>query len=470
MSLRLFSRATLLTALAILTLPPFLGANAIAKTVSPDFVVLAKKLTPTVVNISTAKNISAQRKFGRNFNNPFGSSPFDDFFDRFFEENPHRQQKQRSLGSGFIISKDGLILTNNHVVDGADEIKVKLNSGKEYKAEIKGRDQKLDLALIKINATEDLPAAALGESDSIEIGEWVMAIGNPFGLSETVTAGIVSAKGRVIGSGPYDDFIQTDASINPGNSGGPLFNAKGEVIGINTAIVAGGQGIGFAIPINMAKPIIPQLKEKGKVTRGWLGVQTQVVTPELAGSYGMEGEKGALVADIIKNTPAEKAGIKSGDIITEFDGKPIRDPNELSRTVAATVPGKTVKMKIFRDGSDRVLEVKLEQRTDEGEPEASDSMTPDKLGLAVQDLTRDIANSLRIKETKGVVVVNVKPGGIADDAGIIRGDLVLEVNGTKIQSVQDYQMSVKQPPKGGYLRFLIRRGETAMIVALKIGQ
>ncbi|MBT0664841.1 DegQ family serine endoprotease [Geobacter pelophilus] len=445
--------------------------NATAKFTNPDFVELAKRLTPSVVNISTAKSVAAQRRLGRPFSSPFGSSPFDDFFDRFFDEAPQRQQKQRSLGSGFIISKDGLILTNNHVVDGADEIKVKLNNGKEYKAEIKGRDQKLDLALIKISAEKDLPSAELGESDSIEIGEWVMAIGNPFGLSETVTVGIVSAKGRVIGSGPYDDFIQTDASINPGNSGGPLFNARGEVVGINTAIIAGGQGIGFAIPVNMAKAILPQLKDKGAVTRGWLGVQTQGVTPEIAKSYGLTGEKGALVADIIKDTPAEKAGLKSGDIITEFDGKPVRDPNDLSRTVAATPPGKTVSLKLFRDGSEQSVAVTLERRKDDGsDTAASGAVAQDKLGLSVQELTRDLANSLRLKDAKGVVVSDVKPGGIADEAGIMRGDILLEINDAKIHTVQDYEKTVKQPSKGGYLRFRIRRGDTALIIAMKIDQ
>jgi serine protease Do len=467
MSRLFFVKVTLFLAVAMSAVLP--APSATAKSINPDFVELAKRLTPSVVNISTAKSVAAQRRLGRPFSNPFGSSPFDDFFDRFFDESPQRQQKQRSLGSGFIISKDGLILTNNHVVDGADEIKVKLNNGKEYKAELKGRDQKLDIALIKISTTTDLPAAELGESDAIEIGEWVMAIGNPFGLSETVTVGIVSAKGRVIGSGPYDDFIQTDASINPGNSGGPLFNAKGEVIGINTAIVAGGQGIGFAIPVNMAKAILPQLKDKGTVTRGWLGVQTQGISPEIARSYGMTGEKGALVADIVKDTPAEKAGLKSGDIITEFDGKPVRDPNDLSRTVAATPPGKKVLIKMFRDGSEQSVTVTLERRKDDSGDAASPSVVAqDKLGLSVQELTRDLANSLRIKETKGIVVSDVKPGGIADDAGIMRGDILLEVNDSKIQTVQDYEKAVSQPSKGGYLRFRIRRGDSALIIAVKV--
>lgn len=461
-----FFRVALSLIVSTLAFSPF--STASAKTVNPDFVELAKKLTPTVVNISTAKTITMQRRLNRPFSNPFGSGPFDDFFDRFFDESPQKSQKQRSLGSGFIISKDGLILTNNHVVDGADEIKVKLNNGKEYKAEIKGRDQKLDLALIKVSTNDDLPSAPLGDSDALEIGEWVMAIGNPFGLSETVTAGIVSAKGRVIGSGPYDDFIQTDASINPGNSGGPLFNTKGEVVGINTAIVAGGQGIGFAIPVNMAKPIIPQLREKGKVTRGWLGVQTQSLSPDLARSFALEGDKGALVADVIKDTPADKAGIKVGDIILEFEGKPVHEANELSRLVASTQPGSKVRIKLFRDGNEKLLDAILEPRKDDGDSDIPSVATPDKLGLTVNILTKDLANSLRIKDTKGVVVVEVKPGGPAEDAGIIRGDIVLEINGQKVTTLEEYERGVKLPPKSGFIRMLLRRGDMALIVAIKV--
>jgi len=442
------------------------AAPAAAKAISPDFAQLSKKLTPSVVNISTSKVITPQRRFNR----PPTQSPFDDFFDRFFEEQPQRSQKQRSLGSGFIISKDGYILTNNHVVDGADEVKVKLNNGKEFKAEIKGRDQKLDLALIKITAKAELPACELGNSDSIEIGEWVLAIGNPFGLSETVTAGIVSAKGRVIGSGPYDDFIQTDASINPGNSGGPLFNAEGKVIGINTAIVAGGQGIGFAIPINMAKSIIPQLRDKGKVTRGWLGVQSQSVTPELAKSFGLEGEKGALVSEVVKDTPAEKAGVKGGDIILTFDGKPVHDAGELSRIVAVTAPGKKVQVKILRNGKEESLEVTLEQRSDDGETTPAGDGSEDRLGLRVHELSKEMAANLRIKETRGVVVVDVKPGGAADDAGVMRGDLILEVNGHKVTAVKEYEKAISGVAKGGAVRLLLRRGDTVLYVGIKAAE
>jgi serine protease Do len=301
-SLRLLKPLALAVCLMLLT-----TGGAFAKAVIPDFVELAARLKPTVVNISTAKTIAPQKGFRHP--GPFGSDPFEDFFNRFFEQMPQRPFKQKSLGSGFIISDDGYILTNNHVVAGADEIKVKLTDGREFKGEVKGADEKLDLALVKIVGKDHFPVALLGDSDTIKVGEWVMAIGNPFGLEQTVTAGIISATGRVIGSGPYDDYLQTDASINPGNSGGPLFNGRGEVIGINTAIVAGGQGIGFAIPVNMAKGIITQLKETGKVTRGWIGVAIQTVTPDLAQSFGLPTEKGALVSEVVKDGPADKAGM-----------------------------------------------------------------------------------------------------------------------------------------------------------------
>jgi len=271
--------------------------GASAKGVIPDFVELAAKLKPAVVNISTAKTIAPQKKSHR-MPNPYGTDPFQDFFDRFFEGVPQQPFKQRSLGSGFIISDDGYILTNNHVVSGADEIKVKLADGREFKGEVKGADEKLDLALIRIEGKDHFPVATLGDSDKIQVGEWVMAIGNPFGLQQTVTAGIVSAKGRVIGSGPYDDFIQTDASINPGNSGGPLFNSGGEVIGINAAIVAGGQGIGFAIPINVIKRVLPDLIEMGHVYRPALGFSAAPLTSSIATMFGLPVREGLLVQEV----------------------------------------------------------------------------------------------------------------------------------------------------------------------------
>jgi serine protease Do len=436
-----------------------------AKTVAPDFVELAKKLKPSVVNISTAKTIAPQKQL-QSPRSPFGQDPFDDFFNRFFDV-PQHSYKQRSLGSGFIISNKGYILTNNHVVAGADEIKVKLSDGREFKAEVKGTDEKLDLAVLKIDVKGGLPVAELGDSDSIQVGEWVMAIGNPFGLNQTVTAGIVSAMGRVIGSGPYDDYIQTDASINPGNSGGPLFNADGKVIGINTAIVAGGQGIGFAIPINMATAVLPQLEEKGKVTRGWLGVAIQPVTPELAKSFGVEGENGALVADVTKDSPADKAGLKSGDIIMEFDGKQIHEMNSLPRYVAATPVGKKVKLKLLRNGKPEEATVTI-ALLKEGEEGVETGATEDRLGLTVRDLTGELAAQMGIKDTKGVVVVAVKPGGVAEEAGIAAGDVIKEINGVKITKVNDYTKTVSTHKKGTSIRLLLRRGDSSLFVAIPV--
>jgi len=436
-----------------------------AKAITPDFVELTKKLKPSVVNISTAKTVSPQKNTQRP-RNPFGQDPFEDFFNRFFDV-PQHSFKQRSLGSGFIISKDGYILTNNHVVGGADEIKVKLSDGREFKATVKGTDEKLDLAVLKIEVKSALPVAELGDSDAIQVGEWVMAIGNPFGLSQTVTAGIVSATGRVIGSGPYDDYIQTDASINPGNSGGPLFNAQGMVVGINTAIVQGGQGIGFAIPINMAKAVLPQLEEKGKVTRGWLGVAIQPVTPELAQSFGVEGEKGALVADVTKDSPADKAGLKSGDIIMEFDGKQITEMNSLPRYVAATPVGKKVKLKLLRNGKPEEVAVTIE-RLNDGEESVTPAAMEDRLGLTVRELSAELAAQLRIKETKGVVVVAVKPDGIAGEAGITGGDVIKEINGGSINTMEDYTKAISAHKKGKIMRLLLRRGESSLFVAIPV--
>jgi len=300
----------------------------------------------------------------------------------------------------------------------------------------------------------------------IRVGEWVMAIGNPFGLEQTVTAGIISAKGRVIGSGPYDDYLQTDASINPGNSGGPLFNVRGEVVGINTAIVAGGQGIGFAIPVNMAKGIITQLKETGKVTRGWIGVAIQTVTPDLAQSFGLEGEKGALVSEVVKDGPADKGGLKSGDIILEFDGKMIHEMNELPRLVAATPVGKKVEIKLLRDGKEVKVSVTVARLKEEG-GEAAAQVT-DTLGMSVADLTGERAAQMGIAEAKGVVVVDVKPGGIAEEAGIAKGDVVTEINNAKIATVGDYEKAVAARKKGTVMRLLLRRGDSSLFVALKV--
>jgi serine protease Do len=322
------------------------------------------------------------------------------------------------------------------------------------------------LALIKIKSFQDLPVEELGDSDKLEIGEWVMAIGNPFGLAQTVTVGIVSAKGRVIGSGPYDDFIQTDASINPGNSGGPLFNMNGEVVGINTAIVAVGQGIGFAIPINEAKEIIPQLKKKGKVTRGGIGVYVQKLTPDLAKSFGLEQSKGALVADVIPGSAAEAGGIRRGDVIIKFNGKDIDEMNELPRVVASTPVGKEVDVAILREGKPMTLKLKVGELKDEA---AAPTVEKAKLelGMSVQEITPEMAQQLRLNELTGVVVSQVEPGGAADEAGVQRGDVIREVNGNLVRSYSDYRAALAKVKKGEIVRLLIRRGERNLYLTVR---
>jgi serine protease Do len=436
------------------------------------FVELTRRVKPGVVNISTKKVVKGGGRVFRQFSPPsrerdlFRDFFGEEFFDRFFGEIPQRDFVQRSLGSGFIIDKDGYIITNNHVIEGASEIRVRLSTEKEYDAEIVGRDPKTDLALIKIKSRNDLPVVALGDSDKVEIGEWVMAIGNPFGLSHTVTVGIVSAKGRVIGSGPYDDFIQTDASINPGNSGGPLFNIRGEVVGINTAIVATGQGIGFAIPINVAREIIPQLKKQGKVTRGGIGVYVQKMTPELAKSFGLEKGKGALVADVIAGGAAEKGGIRRGDIIVRFDGKEIHEMNELPRLVAATHVGKEVEVEILREGKPMKLKLKVGELKEEAAARAEQKASVD-LGMSVQEITPEMARQLRLKETGGVIVSQVESGSPADEAGLQRGDIIQEINGQSIRRLDDYRTAMGKVKKDEVVRLLVKRGERNIYLAFR---
>jgi serine protease Do len=323
--------------------------------------------------------------------------------------------------------------------------------------------------LIKIEAKKDLPAASLGDSDKLRVGEWVMAIGNPFGLGHTVTTGIVSAKGRIIGAGPYDNFIQTDASINPGNSGGPLFNMNGEVVGINTAIIATGQGIGFAIPINVAKELLVSLREKGRVVRGWLGVQVQRITPDLAKSFGLERERGALVADVMPDTPAAKAGIERGDVIIEFNGRKIEEMNDLPRVVANTPPNTDVSIKLLRKGQEKTVQVRVAELKEERVAEGGGTLE-ENLGMTVQELTPEIARNLGMSETKGVVVTNVEDGSPADEAGVQRGDVVLEVNQKKVQTVQDYRAAISRVGGSDSLLLLIRRGNNVLYVAMKMGK
>jgi serine protease Do len=448
----------------------------------PDFATLAERLSPVVVNISTrsARKESDTPRFrgpgqpGPQW--PFGDGDPRDFtepFERFFGPGPHRQppqqQPQRSLGSGFVIDGEGYILTNNHVVENADEVIVRLDNEQEHKATVVGKDPKTDLALLKLDGVSGLTAVPLGDSDKLRVGEWVMAIGNPFGLDHSVTSGIVSAKGRFIGAGNYDDYIQTDAAINPGNSGGPLINLKGEVVGINSAIFSrtgGNIGIGFAIPVNLAKELVPQLREKGKVTRGWLGVLIQKVTPEIAESLGLEQARGALVADVVANGPAAAAGVKVGDVITEFDGHTVNESNELPMLVARTPLGKEVQLKVMRDKEPQDLSVTIAELQDE-EMQVARGGDSEKLGLTVQTLTPEIADNLGVEEAKGVVVTAVESGSPADEAGLRRGDVILEVNRQAVDDADAYRGALKKVEKGKNVLFLVRRGDNTIFLALK---
>jgi serine protease Do len=444
-------------------------APAVSETpmVPANFTDLARTVRPGVVNIQVVKKVkNVDFGFRRFPGNPFGDqNPFGDFFGPFSEGNPPRGYKQQGVGSGFVMNKEGYILTNNHVVEDADQIKVKLANGKEYDGKVVGRDPKTDLALVKINGASDLHPLQMGNSDDLKVGSWVVAVGSPFGLEQTVTAGIVSAKGRVIGSGPYDDFIQTDASINPGNSGGPLINMNGEIVGINTAIIASGQGIGFAIPINMAKAIVPQLQEKGHVTRGWLGVSIQEVTPELAKSFGLKEKKGALVAQVVSGSPAEKAGVEQGDVILEFDGKEVADSKDLPRMVASTPVGKAVTIRLSRNGNILDRQVKVGEMEEKAEVAKTPS-TKKSLGITVQNLTPEMAKGLGLKKGTGVVVTGVESGSPAADAGIRTGDVIREVNRRPVTDVQDFVQQIEKAKDKDNVLLFLQRGQNNLFAAV----
>ncbi len=427
---------------------------------------VVEKDKPAVANISTSQLIKGHPKVfphsqGRNF-------PFWDFFGDFFGNKKKKKFRSQSLGSGFIINKDGYMLTNAHVVKDADDIKVTLSNDKVYKAKIIGLDEKTDIALIKIDAWADLPVVYLGDSDGLKVGEWVVAIGNPFGLEHTVTAGIVSAKGRVIGAGPYDNFIQTDASINPGNSGGPLFNLKGEVIGINTAIIPGGQGIGFAIPIKMAKDILSDLKQEGKVIRGWLGVMIQKVTPGIAKSFNLEGNKGALVSGVIPDSPASAAGIKRGDIIIKYDGEDIDEYSELSRLAARTHPGTTVDVLILRGGKEVMVKVKLSRF-----PQKNISLLRNgigsKLGIKVKPINDMIREQFDIPpDETGLIVTYVEEGETDDDTKLAVGDIIEEVERQPVETVEEFESILKKKKAGSSVLLLVKRKDITTYIVLEI--
>lgn len=443
----------------------------------PNFTEIAKKLMPVTVHISTTKIIKARRRAMPQMQGPFGDQDQfrdffgDEFFRHFFGDMPNRDYKQQGLGSGFILDRDGYILTNNHVVEGADEIKVTLFNKKEYDGNVVGRDEKTDIALIKIKEPNgDLPVAALGDSDSLEVGEWVLAIGNPFGLQETVTQGIVSAKWRKIGAGPYDDFIQTDASINPGNSGGPLFNLQGKVVGINTMIYSpsgGNVGIGFAIPINIVRKVVTQLKEKGRVIRGWLGVVVQKVTPELAESFGIKEGKGALVADVDREGPAAKAGIASGDVILEFDGREIKEMEDLPLLVAETEVGRTVPVVVMRNGKKKNISVKIGEMKEQQEQHASAQGDKQDIGITVQAVTPEMAQRYGLTRREGVIITQVDPGGPAEEAGLRPGDIIQEINRAAIKTVGDYTSAIRKVKAGDNILFLVKRGQSALWIVVR---
>lgn len=441
------------------------------------FAAVAKKVSPAVVFIQIEKTID-NRPVGQ-FYSPFGDDLFRHFFglpfsqgqQRHFQQIPRRQEQVVGQGSGFIISADGYIMTNNHVVGDTDKVIVRLKDGREFKAKTIGTDPHSDIAVIKIDA-KNLPVLALGNSDKIEVGQWVLAIGNPFGLSGTLTAGIVSAKGRSsVGIADYENFIQTDAAINPGNSGGPLVNLDGEVIGMNTAIFTkngGSMGIGFAIPINMVKAIGNQLIKKGSVTRGYLGIVIQNLTTELAKTLGLKNHKGVLIAQVTKDSPADKSGLKQGDVIIKFDDKPVDKVGPFRNRVSLKMPGTKGKIVVLRDGKPMTLSVTLGQLPANNKIAGISSHRLEKLGLSVQTLTNNLADQLGYQGEAGVVVSQVDPGSVAALAGIKPGALIQEVNRIKINNVDDFNKAIEKTPKHKAILMLIRQGKYSRYIALEI--
>jgi serine protease Do len=468
---------------------------ATAEDLSAAFKNVARTMRPSVVSISSVKRSQPVARRERGQSNPFGQrSPFspqlpeefrrffgDDFFDRFEFDlpTPPRGYEQHGSGSGVIVSADGYILTNNHVVAGADEVTVRLSDNRELKANVVGTDRLTDVAVLKIDAKGLVPAR-LGDSNEMEVGDWVVAIGSPFGLDQTVTAGIISAKGRAnVGITDYEDFIQTDAAINPGNSGGPLVNLRGEVIGINTAIASrngGNMGVGFAIPSRMVRSVMDNLIEHGHVERGWLGAVIQDLNAELAASFGFEGTDGVLIGDTVADGPAAKSGLKSGDIVVRYDGKPVKNVNELRNAVTDTKVNSDVTVEVFRDGTKQTLTVRigrLDQNALASDQNSSGSngVQASDLGITVQTLTADAAKQLGYDESvKGAVVTEVTPGSMAASLGIRPQDVIVAVSGTKIDSAAAFRAAIKDQDLSTGVRLQVMRENVRRYVFVKINK
>ena len=474
------SRSHLLTALVLSCCLVLAASTVRAASLFSDngFVEVVKQAKPAVVHIRVEQSVQSRGFHGQEFDEMFNNPFFERFFGPQFRRNPGdkgRQYKQQGQGSGFIISQDGDILTNNHVVEHADTIKVILSDKPEFTATLIGADPQSDVALIRIEDGGSLPTLPLGDSDALEVGEWVIAIGNPFGLSQTVTAGVVSAKGRSsVGINEYENFIQTDAAINPGNSGGPLLNIKGEVIGINSALFSrtgGYMGIGFAIPINMVKEIQNQLKNSGKVTRGWLGVIIQDVDENLAKSFGLKKAEGILVSEVQAGSPAEKAGVKQGDVILRLNGVELANTAELRNKVALLLPGSHANLDLIRDGANQTISIEIGERPDKpGEVTVTEDgkSSLDQFGLAFQDLTPELTERFGYQDKKGVLVSHVEPGSPAASAGMRPGQLVEEVNKKPVSSLKELEQEIagSKDPKRLLLR--VNTGDYSQYVVLVV--
>jgi serine protease Do len=450
------------------------GVTAFADRLSEAFRDAAKRVGPAVVSITTSETVTAPSV-------PFGGLP-DDLFRRFFgfgpedekgEGGPTQRFERRGLGSGVIVDPSGYILTNNHVVSGAQQITVRLADDREFKAKVIGADPPTDVALVKIEA-EKLPVAELGDSDKTQVGDWVIAIGAPFGLEHTVTAGIVSATGRHnVGIASYESFIQTDAAINPGNSGGPLVNMHGQIIGMNTAIASqsgGYMGVGFAVPANMAREVMKQLREKGEVVRGWLGVGIQRLTPDLAESMKLKPDQGVLVSRVFEGGPADKAGLKAGDVIVELSGKPVKAPYELQNAVAWTAPGKTIDLVVLRGGKRMELKATVEKRSPQAEVAAGRPGAPldlKDLGIKVSNVTPEAAQRYGYKPGQGVLIASVDPGGLGAQAGIRAGMLILKLGEQTVTNVGELESALGKADLAKGIPLLVRLGENQIFVLLK---